>query len=431
MKSLNKVYLVFLILFFSMLSFAQRTSEWDSLISPIDETLRKLFFVDENNGWAVSLEGKIIHTTNAGIDWEIQNSTVTTPIVDIFFINKNLGWALTFSAAPPFGTSILKTNNGGLSWVSDSVFFENEIMYTVYFLNEQVGFLGGNGVKKTTDGGLTWINSFIEPGGVSTLPINNFSFYSNTFGYACGGRVDIAGVIWRTTDGGNNWSSIGLSPDQIFDIYIVDSLNTISLSGDPELLYPLGLIKTSDAGINWAFNELPLFGLSYAIDFLNNQEGWSASGYKFLRTVDGGNIWFEELTPDSAIVYDLQFVDKYTGFACGEDGALLKFTSFKKPQVDKSTFEWINNYPNPFTEKTIIGFTVLSANFGIPTKAKLKLYDILGNETATLFEDEFYWGIYEFEFSPRKQNLILSSGVYIICLISGDTFISKKIIYLK
>ena len=166
MKSLNKFISVFLILFFSMLSFAQRTSEWESLISPTDETLRKLYFVDENNGWAVSLGGKIIHTTNAGIDWEIQNSTVTTPIVDIFFVNKNIGWALTFPAVPPFGTTILKTTNGGLSWVSDSVFFENEIMYTVYFLSEQVGFLGGTGVKKTTDGGLTWINSFIEPGGV-------------------------------------------------------------------------------------------------------------------------------------------------------------------------------------------------------------------------------------------------------------------------
>jgi photosystem II stability/assembly factor-like uncharacterized protein len=431
MKSLNKVYSVFLILFFSMLSFAQRASEWESLISPTNETLRKLYFFDQNNGWAVSLGGKIIHTTNAGISWEIQISSVTTPIVDIFFVNKNLGWALTFPAVPPFGTTILKTTNGGLSWISDSVFFENEIMYTVFFFNEQVGFLGGNGVKKTTDGGLTWVNSFIEPGGVSTLPINKFSFYSNTFGYACGGRVDVAGVIWKTTDGGDNWSSIGLSPDQIFDVYVIDSLNCISLSGDPEMLYPLGLIKTSDAGLNWTFAELPMFGLSFAIDFLNETEGWSASGYKFLSTWNGGQTWNEELTPDSTTIYDLQFVDQYTGFACGENGALLKFTSFKKPSTDKVKFEWVSNYPNPFTEKTYIEFTVLSPDFNIPTKANLKLYDILGNEISTLYEDEFRWGRYGYEFNPLKENLDLSSGVYILSLISGDVFISKKIIYLK
>ena len=122
-----------------------------------------------------------------------------------------------------------------------------------------LGFIGGNGIKKTTDGGLTWTNAFIEPGGVSTLPINKFSFYSKTFGYACGGRVDIAGVIWRTTDGGNNWTSIGLSPDQIYDVYVVDSLNAISLSGDPELLYPIAIIKTTDAGVSWNFTESALF----------------------------------------------------------------------------------------------------------------------------------------------------------------------------
>jgi len=431
MKSLNKFISVFLILFSSMLSFAQRASEWESLVSPIDETLRKLYFIDENNGWAVSLGGKIIHTTNAGINWEVQNSTVTTPIVDIFFVNKNLGWALTFPAVQPFGTSILTTTNGGTDWIKDSVFFENEIMYTVFFMNERVGFLGGNGVKKTTDGGITWLNSFIEPGGVSTLPINKFSFYSNTFGYACGGRVDVAGVIWRTTDGGNNWSSIGLSPDQIFDVYVVDSLNAISLSGDPELLYPLGLIKTSDAGLSWTFNELPMFGLSFALDFLNQNKGWSASGYKFLRTSDGGNTWFGEPTPDSAIVYDIQFVDQYTGFACGEGGALLKFTSFKKPQVDKPTFELMQNYPNPFSEKTTIRFTVLSQDSDVPTRVKIKLFDILGNELSTLVDEEFYWGFYESELNPAKQNLALSSGVYIISLISGDCFISKKLICLK
>jgi len=431
MKRLNKVYLVFLILFFSMLSFAQRTSEWERLISPTNETLRKLYFVDKNNGWAVSLGGKIINTTDAGETWRIQNSTETTPIVDIFFINPNRGWALTYPSEPPFGTSILKTTNGGLDWVKDPVFFENEIFTTIFFLDENTGFVGGKGVKKTIDGGLNWLNSFIEPGGVSTLPINKFSFYSNTFGYACGGRVDVAGVVWRTTDGGNNWSSIGLSPDQIYDVFVFDSLNAISLSGDPELLYPIGVIKTTDGGITWAFTELPFFGISFAIDFLNQNEGWSASGYKFLHTGDGGNNWIEELTPDSSIVYDLQFVDQYTGFACGESGALLKFTSFKKPSTEEVKFEWVSNYPNPFTEKTYIEFTVLSPDFDIPTKAKLKLYDILGNEIATLYEDEFLWGRYGYEFNPLAENLYLSSGVYVLSLISGDTYITKKIIYLK
>lgn len=414
-----------------LLAQAPEPEGWYFLQSPTNNTLRKLYFVDKNNGWASGPSGTIISTTNSGKTWHVQNTNVSTPIVDVFFLNPQKGWALTYPSEPPFGTSILKTTDGGSIWVKDTVFFENEIFSTIFFIDDSTGLIGGQGIRKTTNGGLVWSNSFIEPGGVSTLPINKFIFYSNSFGYACGGRVDVAGVIWKTSDGGNTWSWLGLSPDQIYDIYIVDSLNAISLSGDPELLYPIGVLRTTNAGISWNFDNLPFFGVAFAIDFLDNKEGWSASGYKFLNSNDGGLTWTEQFLFDSTIVYDLQFVDKYTGFACGEGGALLKFTSFKKPRVNKLTFEWINNYPNPFVEKTTIVFTVLSPDFDIPTKAKLKLYDIIGNEIATLFEDEFNWGLYEFEFSPKKQNLILSSGVYILSLISGDTFITKKIAYLK
>ena len=427
---LIKILLYCFLIFTVTTVFAQEPTGWIKLQSPTNETLRRLYFIDENNGWAVSLGGKIISTTDAGNSWQIQNSMVTSPIVDIFFINPDRGWAITYPSEPPFGTSILTTSNGGTDWVRDSIFFENEIFSTILFLDENVGFIGGNGIKKTTNGGLTWTNSFIEPGGVSTLPINKFSFFSKTFGYASGGRVDIAGVIWRTTDGGNNWSSIGLSPDQIYDVFVVDSLNAITLSGDPELLYPIAIIKTTDAGVSWDYTELSFFGVAFALDFLDDKEGWSAAGYKFLNTYDGGKTWIEQFIFDSTIVYDLQFVDKYTGFACGEDGALLKFTSFKKPLVNKPTFE-LYNYPNPFTEKTYIEFTVLSPDFDIPTKAKLKLYDILGNEIATLYEDEFWWGRYGYEFNPLTENLNLSSGVYLLTITSGDVNQSIKILYLK
>lgn len=404
---------------------------WTKLKSPTNETLRRLYFVDQNNGWAVSLGGKIINTTDSGENWNIQNSTVTTPIVDIFFINPNRGWAITYPSEPPFGTSILKTNDGGNNWIKDSVFFQNEIFSTIFFVDENVGFIGGNGIKKTTNGGLTWNNAFIEPGGVSTLPINKFSFFSKSFGYACGGRVDIAGVIWRTTDGGNNWTSIGLSPDQIYDVFIVDSLNAISLSGDPELLYPVGIIKTTDAGINWSFTNLPFFGVSFAIDFLDDKEGWSAAGYKFLSTNDGGETWVEQFLFDSTIVYDLQFVDKYTGFACGQDGVLLRYVSPERDLPEKPVFQILQNYPNPFTEKTTYIVSVINTDFDIQAQAQIKLFDILGNELLTLVDQDFYSGFYEFTFNPSRDYKNISSGVYFLTLISGDVKQTIKILYIK
>jgi len=425
---------ILLLLFVSFLSieiFSQRTSEWEVLQSPTTDLLRKLFFVDSENGWATGLTGTIVHTSDAGNSWSLQNSNVTTPIVDVFFINKNLGWALTYPDVPPFGTTLLKTTNGGIDWIKIDSLFQLKFMSCIYFADDQTGWIGGTGISKTTNGGLTWQECLIDSGAYSNYPVYDLNFFNKDFGYACGGRVDVAGVIWKTINGGESWSSLGLSPDQIFDVFIFDSLNAITLSGDPELLFGVAKLTTSNAGTTWEYEELPIFGISFALDFLNKDEGYSASGFQLLHTVNGGNNWEPEVVIDSLTIFDLQFVDEYTGFACGQEGTLLKFTSFKKPLVDKPTFEWFNNYPNPFSEKTTIGFTVLSQDFDTPTKAKLTIYDILGNEMATLFEDDFYWGFYEFEFSPRKQNLILSSGIYIISLISGDTFISKKIVYLK
>lgn len=411
--------------------FAQRTSEWEVLQSPTNELLRKLYFVDENNGWASSLEGTIIHTSDAGKTWVTQNSNVTTPIVDVHFINKNLGWALTYPDTPPFGTTLLKTTNGGSDWILIDSLFQMKFMSCVYFADEQLGWIGGSGIYKTIDGGLTWQECVLDSTGFENYPVYDFNFYSKNFGYACGGRVDVAGVIWKTTNGGNSWSSVGLSPDQIFDVYVFDSLNAITLSGDPELFFTVANLRTTDAGDSWQYDSLPIYGIAYAIDFLNENEGYAAAGFQFLKTTDGGISWLTETVIDSLTIFDLQFVDEFTGYACGENGALLKFTSFKKPQVTKPTFELRQNYPNPFSEKTTIGFTVLSQDFNVPTKVKIKLYDILGNEISTLVDDEFYWGFYESDFNPTKQNLALSSGVYIISLISGNSFISKKLIYLK
>jgi len=416
---------------FSLSLFAQRTSEWEVLQSPTNELLRKLYFVDENNGWASSLGGTIVHTSDAGNSWSLQNSNVTTPIVDLYFININLGWALTYPDTPPFGTTLLKTTNGGDDWILIDSLFQMKFMNCIFFADDQLGWIGGSGIYKTINGGLTWQKCVLDSTGFENYPVYDFNFYDKNFGYACGGRVDVAGVIWKTTNAGESWSSVGLSPDQIFDVYVFDSLNAVTLSGDPELFYTVANLRTTDAGVTWKYDSLPIFGIAYAIDFLNDNEGFAAAGFQFLKTIDGGKSWDAEMVIDSLTIFDLQFVNEYTGYACGENGALLKFTSFRKPQVTKPTFELMQNYPNPFSRKTTIEFTVLSPDFDTPTNAKLKLYDVLGNEIAVIYEGEFFWGKYGFEFNPGKQNLILSSGVYIVSLISGDTFISKKMIYLK
>ncbi len=87
------------------------------------------------------------------------------------------------------------------------------------------------------------------------------------------------------------------------------------------------------------------------------------------------------------------------------------------------------NYPNPFNPSTKISWQSPVASY-----QKLKVYDILGNEVATLVDEFREAGKYEMNFDASnlpagRQGL--SSGVYIYKLQAGDFISSKKMLLLK
>lgn len=425
-----KIYFGLLIIIISN-SFVCPQDHWKKIAQPTDRLLRHVFFIDSLTGWCAGASGIIIHTTDGAISWTEQNSTVTTFIVDLFFLDKNSGWALTLKNVPPFGTTVLKTTNGGEDWIAND-YPENDVfMTTVFYSDSLMGWLGGSTIAGTTDGGLSWQEANIDSNLISGFPVLNFSFYSAQFGYACGGFLDRAGVIWRTTDFGKNWSATGVSPDEVFDLFVFDSLNAITLSGDPEGFFGTGNIKSIDAGVSWDYAELPLTALSFAIDFRTSTEGWSASGYKFLFSLDRGENWNEIETPDSAVIFDLMFTDSLTGYAVGEKGVVLKY--FQQPvNVNNDTallpeeFILHQNYPNPFNSNTKIRFEIANLEF-----VTLIVYDVLGNEVATLVNEEKPVGIYEYEFSANIGGGELASGIYYYRLTSAGLGKTKKMVLLK
>jgi hypothetical protein len=96
-------------------------------------------------------------------------------------------------------------------------------------------------------------------------------------------------------------------------------------------------------------------------------------------------------------------------------------------------YELLQNYPNPFNPSTKIQFQVSSR-----TQVTLKVYDVLGNEVATLVNEEKPAGNYEVEFNPVSRNRNLASGIYFYQLKAtpiggqaGEFIQTKKMIYLK
>jgi photosystem II stability/assembly factor-like uncharacterized protein len=400
-------------------------ARWKIIANPVDKILRHVQFVNTDTGWAAGEDGTIIRTNDGGQTWEQQITNVQTFIVDLFFLNENVGWALTVRNIVPFGTTILHTTNGGVNWIPEDFSQPSTIMNTIFFFDSLNGFIGGKNISKTTDGGQTWQITNIDSSIVSGLPVLKFKFFSRDFGYACGGFIDLAGVTWKTTDGGNNWAAIGVSPDQVFDMCIIDSLNAISLSGDPEGFYGIGLLKTSDAGNNWSYNELPLFGLSFSLDFRTSQDVWSASGFQFLHSPDGGISWEEVPTPEESVVYDIDFFNELVGFAVGDSGVILKYIPGiinVENNSEVKNFVLDQNYPNPFNPSTKINWQI-----DLTGKVSLKIYDVLGNEVAKLIDEAESAGNYSIEFSGEN----LPGGIYFYQLKSGSYSETKKMVLLK
>jgi aminopeptidase N len=91
-------------------------------------------------------------------------------------------------------------------------------------------------------------------------------------------------------------------------------------------------------------------------------------------------------------------------------------------QTQPDDFGLEQNYPNPFNPSTKIKYQIADAGI-----VNLRIYDVLGNEIATLINKEMQAGSYEVEFDASN----LPSGIYYYTLNAGEFTQTRKMILLK
>ncbi len=109
---------------------------------------------------------------------------------------------------------------------------------------------------------------------------------------------------------------------------------------------------------------------------------------------------------------------------------IRKYLGLTKVEEEIATpegFYLSQNYPNPFNPVTTIRFKI--PNSPSSERVILEVYDILGNEVATLLSEELQPGLYEYKFDGQTFNI--SSGVYFYRLQSSDFVEARKMIYLR
>jgi hypothetical protein len=86
------------------------------------------------------------------------------------------------------------------------------------------------------------------------------------------------------------------------------------------------------------------------------------------------------------------------------------------------SFWRLQNYPNPFNPSTSIGFGVSGSGI-----VSLKVYNFLGQEVATLVNEELEAGSYEVTWDANQ----FPSGVYFVRMSTGDFRATRKIVLLR
>lgn len=85
-------------------------------------------------------------------------------------------------------------------------------------------------------------------------------------------------------------------------------------------------------------------------------------------------------------------------------------------------FKLYQNFPNPFNPTTVISFQL-----PVISNVSIKVFDVLGNEVATLVDEEKSAGIHQVNFNFKG----LSSGIYFYRIKSGNYSETKKMIFQK
>ena len=214
-----------------------------------------------------------------------------------------------------------------------------------------------------------------------------------------------------------------------------------------ELLPPVDGIAGSNVSISGTAQLL--LGPQSTIQF---------EGYKVFYSLDPGNpdwtdtdgLHLQEVLNDTLAVWNTEGLSAGTyplalvvyhnlgdSISVFSDARLEINTGVNDEKQVITTFSLEQNYPNPFNPSTKIKFTIPNVASSFSLRTTLKVYDILGNEIATLVNEDKPAGEYEVEFSANGGSASggnawnLPSGIYIYRLTAGNNTLAKKLILLK
>jgi hypothetical protein len=214
------------------------------------------------------------------------------------------------------------------------------------------------------------------------------------------------------------WSSAGhTTASNVEWIYI--NLGSTSKISQVTLLPRVVSGKTMCFPVNFKFQ--------YSLDGSNwtDIDGQSYTNYSCADTIAQEFNFGSAVTAQYIRLYATKLnPDSYGNYYCQIAEMHVKEITSVKNGISNQPKEYSisQNYPNPFNPSTEIQYSIPKS--GIVT---LKIYNILGQEVATLVNQEQKSGNYTVNFDASK----LASGIYLYRIQSSDFSLTKKMTFLK
>jgi len=426
-----------------------------------------------NDGFPPNVNTRTLETKDdqifAGNDLGIYSVKLSNPVwIDM---NSGLYGTTSYSFAVKDSVLVAGTNSGGVfisfdngeNWISRRIVngyngpvaleFKGDSLYALCF---------SGGLFVSANLGLNWNELYIPTQYFTSMAIRGNNIFVGT---------DQTG-FWVSTNSGSSWSQMNSGLTNLFVKAIaVDDSNVYVGTNE-------GLFISSDNGKNWALagpgisqtisvrtikiiDNSIYVGAIYGI-YLSTNRGanWSYKGFGndiveciegygdvvfagipdprdggiFFSTNEGGtwqqfNSGLPYLDPQALAIVDTTLFAGIYGHSVWRTSGIVTEISDRIIEIPND-YVLLQNYPNPFNPTTIIKYQIPEPSF-----VTIRVYDILGNEIATLVYEEKQTGSYGVSFDATG----LPSGIYFFRLQASKSGINssqtivetKKMVYLK
>ncbi len=408
------------------------SAQWRLIPAPAKTDFNSAVQLTDKKAFVVGDNGIMLTTNNRGSTWIQSDLGTKSNLNSIKFIDDYTGFIVGDNGV------ILKTDSRWKSWDVISVahnYYNNDVSFSNELNGVVVGYkylvapqapLSYVSILVTHDGGLTWSDK--SPN--LTGKFNSVVTFDKDNAIAVGS----AGLVAFTTDRGENWyfrrittsnlNSVRVCPKNDMKVIAGDN-GTLFVSKDEDRYrwvdYSIGRFYDITSICQKADNTFVMAGIkkSTLTDNIINRS-------VILESTEVNGTWRELFSTIAGPLNAVNFCGSNSAIAVGEKGTIAVYHKdlIQDPIVviDFPAKMDIQNYPNPFNPSTLISFTLPEQG-----DVELKIFDVLGNEVATLVNESKPAGSYEVEWNASN----LPSGVYIYNLRAGTNVQMKKMLLLK